>query len=99
MSAGIIKVTPEQLHETSARFTAGAGSIDSTLADLNGRVSALGDVWVGQASGRFNALYQQWQTSANQLRQALEGISQLTAQAGSAYAESEASIAASFGAS
>lgn len=95
--SGYIQVTPEQLHDASAKLTSGASAIESTLGDLSSRVSALGAEWAGQASGRFQDLYAQWQQGAQQLREALMGISQLTAQAGTAYAQSEEAIAASFG--
>ncbi len=95
--SGYIQVTPEQLHDASAKLSGGASAIESTLGDLSNRVSSLGAEWAGQASGRFQELYAQWQQGAQQLREALMGISQLTAQAGSAYAQSEEAIAASFG--
>jgi WXG100 family type VII secretion target len=95
--SGYIKVTPEQLHDTSSKLSSGASAIETTLGDLSSRVSSLGAEWAGQASGRFQELYAQWQQGANQLREALMGISQLTAQAGAAYQQSEEAIAASFG--
>ncbi len=94
---GYIKVTPEQLHDTSAKLSSGASAIEVTLGDLSNRVGALGAEWAGQASGRFQELYAQWQQGAQQLREALVGISTLTAQAGTAYQASEDAIAASFG--
>ena len=95
--SGFIQVTPEKLHDASAKLSSGASAIEGTLGDLSNRVSALGAEWAGQASGRFQELYAQWQQGAQQLREALMGISQLTAQAGSAYQQSEEAIAASFG--
>ena len=94
---GYIKVTPEQLHDTSSKLSNGASNIEATLADLSNRVTALGAEWAGQASGRFQDLYAQWQQGAQQLREALVGISTLTSQAGTAYQQSEDAIAASFG--
>lgn len=94
---GYIKVTPEHLHETSTKLAGGAAAIETTLADLSNRIGVLGADWAGQASSRFQELYAQWQHGALQLREALEGISALTAQAGSAYQSSEEAIAASFG--
>lgn len=93
----MIKVTPEQLHDTSSKLGSGAASIESTLNDLSNRVSSLGGEWAGTASGRFQELYGQWQQGAVQLREALAGISQLTSQAAVAYQQSEDAIAASFG--
>lgn len=95
--SGYIKVTPEQLADTSAKLTSGAGTIETTLSDLSSRVASLGAEWAGHASGRYQELYGQWQRSATQLQQALMGISRLTADAGAAYQQSEEAIAASFG--
>ena len=96
--SGFIRVTPEQLNATSVRFNGGAGMINDTLADLEREVQALGAEWAGQANERFNALYLQWKNGATQLHEALVGIASLTAQAGTAYAESEQAIANTFGA-
>jgi WXG100 family type VII secretion target len=91
-----ISVTPDQLREISGQLTSGAGDVESILAQLAGAVSPLQGDWVGQAQGRFEALWQEWQTSAKALHEALTGIAQLTQQAGAAYEANEQSIAASF---
>lgn len=97
MTVGI-RVTPEQLHELSARVTAGSGQIESELRGLAGSVAPLGTDWAGVAQARFLALWQEWQRSAESLHAALSGISGLLGQAGTAYAEAESQIAGSFAA-
>ncbi|MBC7372522.1 MAG: WXG100 family type VII secretion target, partial [Frankiales bacterium] len=73
-----IKVTPEQLNALSAQVSRGAGEIEGQLRILSGTVAPLvGGDWGGQASQRFNALWEQWQQSARGLQQALDGISAL----------------------
>ena len=52
--------------------------------------------WTGQAQDRFQALYDEWNRSAQGLQQALAGISQLLSQAGQSYDEAERRIAGSF---
>lgn len=94
--AGLIKVTPEQLHGVAGQLNGGAGSIDTTLSQLAGAVAPLGSDWAGVAQGRFMQLFQQWQTSQKQLHQALTEISMLMNRAGGAYSDNEASVAASF---
>lgn len=91
-----ISVTPEQLQQISAQLTSGAADVESTLSQLAGYVAPLQGDWVGQASGRFESLWQEWQTSARNLHEALTGIAQLTRQAGSAYESNEQNIAATF---
>jgi WXG100 family type VII secretion target len=91
-----ISVTPEQLQQISAQLTSGASEVESILGQLAGYVSPLQGDWVGQASGRFESLWNEWQTSARNLHEALTGIAQLTQQAGTAYATNEQNIAATF---
>ena len=92
-----IRVTPEQLQALSASVARGSGDIDGTLAALRGQIAPLvGGEWAGHASAQFNGLWEKWQQSARGLNEALAGISQLLAQAGSSYAQAEQQIAATF---
>jgi WXG100 family type VII secretion target len=91
-----ISVTPDQLHQISSQLTSGAGDVESILAQLAGYVSPLQGDWVGQAQARFEGLWNEWQTSARNLHEALTGIAQLTQQAATAYETNETNIAASF---
>lgn len=91
-----ISVTPEQLAQISAQLTSGAGEVESILSQLAGQVAPLQGDWVGQAQTRFEALWNEWQTSARNLHEALAGIAQLTQQAATAYETNEQNIAASF---
>jgi 6 kDa early secretory antigenic target len=94
-----IKVTPEQLQQVSSQLTAGASSIEGTLAQLASNVAPLGSDWAGLAQARFQELWAQWQRNAKGLNQALTGISQLMSQASANYSQTEQGIAASFGSS
>jgi WXG100 family type VII secretion target len=91
-----ILVTPEQLQSVSSQLTAGAASIESTLAQLMAQVAPLQGEWRGVAQTRFEALWQEWQQSARGIHDALTGISQLTAQAAANYSDTEQAIASSF---
>ncbi len=92
-----IKVSPEQLQALSGQVSRGSGEIEGQLRVLAGTIAPLvGGDWGGQASQRFSALWEEWQSSARSLGHALDGISQLLGQAGSAYASAEQQIAASF---
>lgn len=96
MALSGIKVTPEQLTSLAGRVSGGAVNIDGELGALKTALTPLGSDWAGAAQGRFLALYEEWNTAARQLQQALEGISQLLGQAGDSYAQAEQQIAASF---
>jgi WXG100 family type VII secretion target len=92
-----IKVTPEQLQALSGQVARGSGEIEGQLRALSNTVAPLvGGDWAGQAQQRFTALWDEWQRSAQGLKHALDGISQLMNQAGSAYAQAEQSIASTF---
>lgn len=92
-----IKVTPEQLNALSGQVGRGSGEIEGQLRALSTTIAPLvGGDWGGQASQRFAALWEEWQTAARSLKHALDGISTLMAQAGTAYASAEQQIAASF---
>jgi WXG100 family type VII secretion target len=92
-----IKVTPEQLQALSSQVARGSGEIEGQLRALGNTVAPLvGGDWAGQAQQRFTALWDEWQRSAQGLKHALDGISQLMNQAGTAYAQAEQSIAATF---
>jgi len=94
--AGGITVTPEQLQEISAQLAAGASEVESILQQLANAVAPLHTEWVGAAQAQFEELWQQWQSDATGLHAALEGVSQLTAQASQAYSATEQQVASSF---
>jgi WXG100 family type VII secretion target len=92
-----IKVTPEQLMALSGQVSRGSGEIEGQLRALSNTVAPLvGGDWAGQAQQRFTALWDEWQRSAQGLRNALDGISQLMNQAGTAYSQAEQNIASTF---
>jgi WXG100 family type VII secretion target len=92
-----IKVTPEQLNALSGQVARGSGEIEGQLRALSNTVAPLvGGDWAGQAQQRFTALWDEWQRSAQGLKHALDGLSQLMGQAGTAYAQAETQIASSF---
>jgi WXG100 family type VII secretion target len=92
-----IRVTPEQLAGLSSRVNSSSSSIEGELRSLGSSLAPLGSDWAGVAQERFQALWAEWQKSAEGLHQALSGISQLLGQASTSYAEAERQIAASFG--
>ena len=93
---GGFRVTPEQLTGLSTRVLGGSQNISGELASLRGALAPLDGEWQGQARDRFRELYEQWDTGATELQQALDGIARLLAQAGQSYAEAERSVATSF---
>lgn len=89
----LIKVTSEDLANASAQLNSGSQEIDAQLATMHSLVQELvASDWQGAASSSFESLYQEWNTSAANLREALNGISRLLSNAASAYASTEQQI-------
>jgi WXG100 family type VII secretion target len=89
----LIKVTSEDLATVAAQLNSGSEEIDGQLNTMRGLVQSLvASDWQGAASSAFDSLYQQWNTSAANLREALDGISRLVANAATAYANTEQQI-------
>jgi WXG100 family type VII secretion target len=88
-----IKVTAEELHGVSSRLNSSAQAINETNASAMAQVNGLvGAGWEGSASAQFNALFTSWKQAADQMQQALNGISQLLNNAGTAYQQTEEQI-------
>lgn len=93
-----LRVTPEQLEALGG--TVGRVSVDvrGQHQNLRGQLAPLfGSDWSGPAAAQFSALYQQFDTHARGMSDALDGIGQLLRRAGLTYADVEQQIAASFG--
>jgi WXG100 family type VII secretion target len=89
----LIRVTSEDLASAAAQLSTGSQEIDTQLGGMHNLVQSLvSSDWQGAASSSFESLYQQWNTSAANLRQALDGISKLLANAATAYANTEQQI-------
>ncbi len=89
----LIKVTSEDLANASAQLSSGSQEIDNHLSAMHSQVQELvNSDWQGAASSSFESLYHEWDVSAANLRQALDGIAKLLAQAATAYADTEQQI-------
>jgi WXG100 family type VII secretion target len=97
MNMAGFKVSPQQL-------TSLGGSCNRTANDVRGQHGALksqltplfGADWFGAAASQFAQLYEQFDSNAQGLTMALDGIGRLLGQAGQSYASVEQQIAASF---
>ena len=84
------EATPDAQHRCNARTAAFHRQLASQVAPLQSE-------WQGVAQARFQELWAEWQRSSRGIQEALHGISQLTQQAGTNYADTEQGIASSFG--
>lgn len=90
---GLIKVTAEELEQVSGQLGASAAAINDENSKAMGMVNGLvGAGWEGAASSQFHTLFNEWKTGADQVQNALHGISQLLNKAGVAYAATEDQI-------
>ena len=92
-----IRVISESLSGVAGQLSSGSQSIESQLTNLKSLVDGLvGGDWSGSASQSFNELYSQWDQAAIQLKESLQGISDLLNQASLSYEDSENQIASTF---
>jgi WXG100 family type VII secretion target len=92
-----LKVTPSQLAALGTAVTRVSADVRGQHQGLKGQLSPLfGAEWSGTAAAQFATLYEQFDQHARGMSDALDGIGQLLAHAGAAYAEVEQQIAASF---
>jgi WXG100 family type VII secretion target len=92
-----LKVTPAQLQALGATTTRVSADVRGQHQQLRGQLTPLfGADWSGAAASQFTALYQQFDTHARGLSDALEGIGALLRHAGTAYADVEQQVASSF---
>lgn len=89
-----IKVTSEQLQSVSSQLASGSQEVSQQLDTMRARVQGLVDAdWNGAASDSFHELYTKWNTGAMQVKEALDGISQMLAKAGQTYQQTEDQLA------
>jgi WXG100 family type VII secretion target len=88
-----ILVTPEELESWSGQLARGSSEIEAQLSALRSTIAPAAEEWIGQGSQQFQALWEEWAQSAASLQQALDGISQMLAQAAQTYAQSDTDVA------
>ena len=93
----ILKVTPAQLETLGSTTHRVCTDVRGAHQNLTAQLAPLfGADWVGSASIQFSELYDNFDRHAKGLCDALDGIGALLVRAGTAYAEVEQQIAASF---
>jgi WXG100 family type VII secretion target len=91
------KVSPQQLTSLGSTCSRTATDVGGQHRALKGQLTPLfGADWSGAAASQFAELYEQFDSSAQGMAQALEGIGRLLGQAGQSYASVEQQIASSF---
>jgi WXG100 family type VII secretion target len=91
----VLKVTSEQLISSSQSLQAGSDQVQQQLTSLRNQIAPLASDWEGAASASFQQLWQEWDSGAKQLQEALTGISVLLSRAGQTYQSAEDSVKSS----
>ncbi len=89
---GVLKVTSEQLIDLSGQLTRTSGEVQGKLDEMKNKIEPLVTDWEGAASSEFHRMWDEWQSSAKNLREALDGISTLLGKAGETYRDAEENI-------
>ncbi len=85
-----IKVTSEQLDSVSKQLQTGSEDVSQQLRSMESQVKGLVDAdWQGAASDSFRDMWDKWHTGAAQVKEALDGISQMVGQAATTYRDTE----------
>ena len=79
------QVTPEELASLAGQLDTAATNINSESQAARDKVVAIEGSWTGAASSQFQSLFAEWKNGADQVQEALAGISRLLRGAGEAY--------------
>ena len=92
-----IGVQSEELRQQSSAVKAGAAEVNDILGRLTGQIQSLASTWEGAASAAFQTRWQEWQTGAAQVQQAMDGMGIFLDEAARTYEETEESLRAAAG--
>lgn len=89
-------VDTERIASSSADIGHISAEIESQVAAMMARLTALQDAWQGTASAGFQGVMAQWRGTQSQVRESLESINRMLQQAGVQYADTEQANTAMF---
>jgi WXG100 family type VII secretion target len=90
------QVDTDRITAASADISRIGADIDGQVAAMMARLTALQDAWTGSAASRFQGVASEWRATQAKVRESLDHISRLLAQAGHQYAEAEQQNTAMF---
>ena len=92
-----IGVQSDELRQQATTVKAGAAEVNDILARLTGQIQTLASTWEGAASAAFQTRWQEWQTGATQVQQAMDSMGIFLDEAARTYEETEDSLRAAAG--
>jgi 6 kDa early secretory antigenic target len=90
------QVDTERIAAASGDISRISADIDAQVGAMMARLTALQDAWKGTAATRFQAVAHEWRGTQGRVREALDQIGRVLAQAGQEYATAEQQTAAMF---
>lgn len=92
-----IKATPEELRGDAQFVNGQATSTRENISALRNRIDSLHGKFEGQAAQTFDAKFTEWQTSANNLVTALEGLASWLSKAADTIEQTDQQLASGLG--
>lgn len=89
MSA-MFHVDTDRIHAASGDIASISSEIESLVATMLSRLTALQDAWTGSAATRFQGVVHEWRGTQQQVKTSLDSIGLALGQAGTHYADAEA---------
>lgn len=90
------QVDTDRILAASGEITRIGADIDAQVSAMMARLTGLQDAWSGSAATRFQGVAAEWRGTQARVRDSLDHISRLLAQAGQQYAAAEQQNAAMF---
>ena len=87
-----LAVQSEDLRHQSDAVKNGANEVSDILSRLTQQISDLASRWEGGASEAFQSRWQEWQTGASKVQQAMDDMGLFLGQAAQAYEDTENSL-------
>lgn len=93
-----IRVTPEELETISSQISNNAQTVMDQITSATSAVQNLvSQGWAGAASSQFNTIWQEWNTGANQIQEAMVNMATYMSKAAQAYRDVDNQLAQGLG--
>lgn len=93
-----IRVTPEELEALSAKINGNGQTVSDQIRSATAEVQNLiHQGWDGAASAQFDAIWREWEAGAQQIQEAMVGMSQYLGKAAGAYRDVDNQLAQGLG--
>ncbi|HHU10477.1 MAG TPA: WXG100 family type VII secretion target [Intrasporangiaceae bacterium] len=84
------QVDTGRIHSASGDIASISAEIESLVATMLSRLTALQDAWTGSAATRFQGVVHEWRGTQQHVKASLDSIGVALGQAGTHYADAEA---------